>query len=318
MKVFIAGASGTLGIPLARELVKKNHEVYGLTRSAGKKAALEKMGAKAVVADALKADELRLEMLRVRPDCVVHLLTAIPKNGPMRAADMKATNHLRIKGTENLLAASIKAGAKRIVAESMIFAYGLTHAENELLTEQAKLDTREEKPWLQEVVDAIRSLENQLQKASKDNLIESTALRYGLFYGAESPSTRYLCEMLKKRFLPTASGAKGITTFVHLDDAVKATVAAVECETVAAAYNVVDDEPVKMNDWISYAAEALGAKKPFSMPIWLLALLAPYTAAMLNARVPVSNQKAKRELGWQPGYPDYRQGWRQIAAQLNR
>ncbi len=107
MKIFIAGATGTLGLPLVRELIKKNHEVYGLTRSVEKKALLEKMGAKAILADALKADDIKLAMMPVKPDCVVHLLTAIPKNGPMRAADMKATNHLRVKGTENLLAAAI-------------------------------------------------------------------------------------------------------------------------------------------------------------------------------------------------------------------
>lgn len=314
MKIFVAGATGTLGLPLVRELIKKNHEVYGLTRSGGeKKGLLEKMGAKAVVADALKASEIMQAMQSVKPDSVVHLLTAIPKNGPMRAADMKATNHLRIKGTENLLAAAIASGAKRIVAESMIFVYGLTHPDNELLTEQFELTTRENKPWLQEIVDAIRSLETQISKADKEGLIESVALRYGLLYGAESPSTRYMFGMIKKRFLPTVSGSNGITTFVHLDDAVSATVFAIERDKVATAYNVVDDKPVPMNDLITYAAEVLKAKKPFSIPVWLLRLLAPYTAAMLNARVAVSNEKAKRELGWQPKCPDYRQALRQIA-----
>ncbi|MBA4125118.1 MAG: NAD(P)-dependent oxidoreductase [Acidobacteria bacterium] len=313
MKIFIAGASGTLGMPLVRELIKRKHEVYGLTRSGDKKVLLEIMGAKVVVADALKADEIKQAMQSVKPDCVVNLLTAIPKNGAMRAADLKATNLLRVKGTQNLLAAAIAAGAKRFVAESMIFVYGLTHTDNKLLTEQFELSTREEKAWLQEIVDAIRSLEAQISKADKEGLIESTALRYGLLYGSESPSTRYMFDMLKKRFLPTASGAKGITAFVHLDDAVSATVAAIEREKVAAVYNVVDDEPVKMNDWITYAAEVLKAKKPFSMPVWLLGLLSPFTATILNARVAVSNDKAKRELGWQLKYPDYRQGLRQAA-----
>lgn len=313
MKIFIAGASGTLGMPLVRELIKRKHEVYGLTRSGDKKGLLEIMGAKVVVADALKADEITRAVQSVKPDCVVNLLTAIPKNGAMRAADLKATNLLRVKGTQNLLAAAIAAGAKRFVAESMIFVYGLTHTDNKLLTEQFELSTREEKAWLQEIVDAIRSLEAQISKADKESLIESTALRYGLLYGSENPSTRYMFDMLKKRFLPTASGAKGITAFVHLDDAVSATVAAIEREKVAAVYNVVDDEPVKMNDWITYAAEVLKAKKPFSMPVWLLGLLSPFTATMLNARVAVSNDKAKRELGWQLKYPDYRQGIRQAA-----
>ena len=313
MKIFIAGASGSLGLPLVRELIKRNHEVYGLTRSGDKKALLETMGAKVVVADALKAEEIKLAVQSVKPDSVVHLLTAIPKNGAMRAADLKATNVLRVEGTKNLLAAAIAAGAKRFVAESMIFAYGFTHTDGKLLTEQFELNAREEKAWLQEIVDAIRSLEAQISKADQEGLIESTALRYGLLYGSEIPSTRYMFEMLKKRFLPAASGAKGITAFVHIDDAVSATVAAIEREKVSAVYNVVDNEPVKMNDWINYAAEALKAKKPFTMPVWLLKLLSPFTAAMLNARVAVSNDKAKRELGWQLKYPDYRQGIRQAA-----
>lgn len=318
MKIFIAGASGTLGLPLVRELIKRKHEVYGLTRSGEKKALLEIMGAKVVVADALKSEEIKQAIQSVKPDCVVHLLTAIPKNGAMRAADMKATNLLRVKGTQNLLAAAIAAGAKRFVAESMIFAYGFKHRDSKLLTEQFELNTREEKAWLQEIVNAIRSLETQISKATREGLIESTALRYGLLYGAESPSTRYMFDMLKKRFLPTASGAKGITAFVHIDDAVNATVAAIEREKVAAAYNVVDDVPVKMNDWINYAAEVLKAKKPFSMPVWLLRLLSPFTAAVLNARVAVSNDKAKRELGWQLKYPDYRQGLRQAALMISK
>lgn len=315
MKIFVAGATGTIGLPLVRELVKRNHEVTGLTRSNEKRAMLENAGAQAAVADALDLTALKTAIVQAAPDCVVHLLTAIPPNGPVRASDMNETNRLRIEGTKNLLAAAAAANAKRFVAESMVFVYGFKHARGEILTEQSPVDSAEEKSWLQDVADALRSLEAQLAKAGRDGLIQSVALRYGLIYGAESPSTRYLFKMIKKRFLPMVKGVNGISPFVHLDDAVSATVAVVEREKVSPVYNIVDDEAVEMNDWIRCAADVLQAKKPLTIPLWLLKLFSPYTAAMLDSSVVASNEKAKSELGWQPQFPNYRRGLAQAVKQ---
>lgn len=195
----------------------------------------------------------------------------------------------------------------------MIFAYGFGDHGAEMKTEADALQAREPESWLQEIVDALRSLEEQLLAASRDGLIQSVALRYGLFYGSESPSTDYMVKMLRRRTLPTAKGARGVASWIHIEDAVSASLAAMERGRAGEIYNIVDDEPVGMNEWVTYAARALGAKPPFSLPLWLLRLLMPYMAVVFDTRLRVSNQKAKHELGWQPQYPSFREGLREVA-----
>lgn len=316
MRVFVAGATGTLGVPVVRALISQRHEVVGLTRSPEKRRMLEQMGAGVAIADALDARALEQAVQAAKPDCVFHLLTAIPRNAPLRAAHMKATNELRTTGTANLLKASIAAGAKRIVAESMIFAYGFGDHGAELKTEADALQEREPQSWLQEIVDALRSLEEQLLAAKTQGSIETISLRYGLFYGAGSPSTKYMVRMLRRRMLPTAKGARSVASWIHIEDAVNATIGAMERGRAGEIYNVVDDEPVGMNDWITHAAHALGAKRPFSVPLWLLRLLMPYMATVFDTRLPVGNQKAKAVLGWRLKYPSYREGLREVAANV--
>lgn len=316
MRVFVAGATGTLGMPLVRALVAQNHQVTGLTRSPEKRRVLEQAGAQAAVADALDAARLEQALRAAKPDCVFHLLTAIPKNAPLRASQMKATNVLRTIGTTNLLKASVAAGAKRIIAESMIFAYGFGDHGADLKTEADALRERELQSWLQETVDALRSLEEQLLAVNKQKLIESVILRYGLFYGSEASSTDYTMKMLRRRMLPTAKGARGIASWIHLDDAVNASVAAMERGRAGKVYNIVDDEPIGMNDWITEAARALKAKPPFSIPPWLLRLMMPYMGVVFDTRLPVSNRQAKDELDWRLQYPNYREGLREVAANL--
>ncbi len=318
MNIFIAGATGTLGRPLVRALVARNHHVTGLTRSPEKREMLKEAGATPAVADVLDTGALERVVRAAAPDCVVHALTALPKNGPLRASDMDSTNELRVTGTANLLNAAVAAGAKRIVGESMIFAYGYGDHGPALKTEADPLREKEAHAWLQPTVDAVRSLEDQLRAAHEAGRIETVALRYGLFYGAESPSTRYMLRMLRKRLLPTVRGAEGVTSWIHLSDAVAATVAAIERGCSGAVYNVVDDEPVSMNAWIRRAAEAVGAPAPWSVPHWLLRTLTPYLAAMSTTRLPVGNEKAKSELGWTPTYPTTGEGLREVAGQLQQ
>lgn len=313
MKVFVAGATGTLGMPLVRRLVAEKHQVTGLTRSPEKRRVLEQAGADAAVADALDAASLEQALRAAKPDCVFHLLTAIPKNAPLRASQMKATNVLRTIGTANLLKASVAAGAERIVAESMIFAYGFGDHGANLKTEADAFREREPQSWLQETVDALRSLEEQLLAANEQNTIESVVLRYGLFYGLQSPSTEYMVKMLRRRMLPTARGARGIASWIHLDDAVGGSVAAIERGRAGEIYNIVDDEPVGMNEWMIEAARTFNYKSPFSIPLWLLRLAMPYAAVVVDTRLPVGNRKAKDELDWQLQYPNYREGLREIA-----
>lgn len=316
MKVFVAGATGTLGMPLVRALVARKHQVTGLTRSPEKRRVLEEAGAEAAVADALDAASLEQVLRAAQPDCVFHLLTAIPKNAPLRASDMNRTNVLRTTGTTNLLKASVAAGAKRIVAESMIFAYGFGDHGADLKTEADALQEREPEVWLQATVDALRFLEEQLLAANERNLIESVILRYGLFYGSKAPSTEYMAKMLRWRMLPTAKGARGVASWIHLEDAVNASVAAMERGRAGEIYNIVDDAPVGMNDWMIEAAPMLKAKPPFSIPLWLLRLLMPYAGVVVDTRLQVSNRKAKDELDWRLQYPNYREGLREAAANL--
>jgi nucleoside-diphosphate-sugar epimerase len=227
MKIFVAGATGTLGLPLVRALVAHKHQVAGLTRSAEKRRTLEQLGAAAAVGDALDPVGLEQAVWAASPDCVFHLLTAIPKNTLLRASYMKQTNVLRTTGTANLLKASIAAGVKRIIAESMVFAYGFGDHGAKAKTEQDLLQPRESESSLQQIVDALRSLEVQLLTANEQRLIESVVLRYGLFYGS-GPATDYIVKMLRRRMPPTAKGSRGVASWVHIEDAVNASVAAME------------------------------------------------------------------------------------------
>ncbi len=313
MKVLIAGATGTLGLPLVHELVAKNDQVIGLTRSTGKREMLEQAGATAVVADALDGQALNQALASTTPDAVVDLLTAIPKNGPTSPSFMKATNELRVRGTANLLQAAISAGVKRIVAESMIFAYGFGDHGPVAQVESGPLQTPKVMPALQETVDSVRSLEDQMLEANAQGLIEAVPLRYGLIYGPD-PTTQYMLRLLGRRLLPTLSGADGIASWIYTSDAVRATMAALELGRAGEIYNVVDDTPVSFNDWLRDAARLLGAKPPFSIPVWLVRPAMPHLAVIFSTRLPVSNQKAKRELQWQLQFPSYREGLRQAVA----
>lgn len=317
-KIFIAGATGTLGMPLVRALVANGYEVVGLTRSSEKRKTLEQAGATVAVADALNAQTLEQALQSAAPDRVIDLLTAIPKNGPTRASHMTATNKLRVKGTANLLRAAIAAGAKRIVGESMIFAYGFGDHGEPAKTENDALQTRESNAWLQEIVNSIRSLEDQFLTANKQGLIEAILLRYGMFYGSESASTKYMIQMLKKRLLPTIFGANGIGSWIHTSDAVSATIAAMERGLPGEIYNIVDDNPIGMNDFFIHAAGVMGMKRPFSIPLWLFRWVMPYLAIIFSTRLRVSNRKAKRDLQWQPQFPSYREGLQQVIAEYKK
>lgn len=316
MNILIAGATGTLGLPLVRTLAARGDEVAGLTRTQEKQTLLEQAGATPLVADALDAQALEKAIQSAKPDCVVDLLTAIPKQGPTRAAHMQATNVLRVQGTRNLLKASIAAGAQRIVAESMVFAYGFGDHGPTVKSEAGPMQVRESTPWLQEIVDAIRSLEEQLLSAGRQGLIDAIPLRYGLFYGPQSPATETMIESVKQRRLPLISGAHGSLPWIHVEDALQATLSAIEHGRPGEIYNIVDDHPVSFNDMVAYMAELTEVKRPFSLPLGLVRVLMPYVGAFTTTRLHASNQKARRDLDWQPRYPSFREGLRQTVAEL--
>lgn len=293
MKVFVAGASGTIGIPLVRALVAAGHQVTALTRSPQKQDELRRLGATPTLADALDADALASVVMAAKPTHVIHQLTALPKEGPSRASDLLATNRLRIDGTRYLLNASIRAGARRFIGGSFALLPGAESAPSAVVNE---------------AVDATRSMETQIVNASRSHQIEGIVLRYGLFYGPTNPSTVKMIEMVQNRRFPTIRGDQGQLPFIHLDDAVSATLAALDHGSAGSVYDIVDDRAISISEAVRLLADYTGAPAPRAVPAWLIKLMMPYRARMLSMRLPLSNAKARAELGWRPKFPTFRDG----------
>jgi len=308
MHVFVAGATGAMGVPLVRRLVAAGHRVTGLTRSEAKRPLLERLGATVAVGDVFDRERLGAVLQQARPDAVVHLLTALPEQGPMRASDLVATNRLRGEGTKNLVEASIAAGVRRLVAESIVLVYGFGQHGPERLTEEHPVARSSPRPWLQPTIDGGLALEETVLSAARAGKLEGVVLRYGFVYGAEAGSTRLTLRMVKQRRMPLVGDGSGLWSWIHLEDAATATLAALERGHSGEVYNIVDDEPVTWSDYLPHLAQVLGAPRPWRLPVWLFRLVAPYAVIALTSRIPVSNAKARRELGWQPRYPTYREG----------
>lgn len=315
MRVFIAGATGTLGLPLVQQLINRGDHVIGLTRKEAGRDTLQRLGADAVIGDALDRERLQRLVVDAAPTHVVHLLTALPKAGVMKASDLTATNELRVRGTPNLLEAAIAAGARRIVVESYPSVYGAGHASNSPLAEDAPFAPLPTGP-IRETVAALREMEAQVLAAS--DRIDTIILRYGNFYGDAVPSTVAMAAALRARKVPLMRGATGVGSFLHIDDAVAATIAALDRGKPGSIYNIVDDEPVAITEFIKHAANAAGAPRPFTFPRFLVKLLAPMAVEFSTARLPLSNAKAKRELGFTPRFKTYRDGLCEVAAATTR
>jgi nucleoside-diphosphate-sugar epimerase len=293
MKVFVAGASGTIGVPLVRALVAAGHQVTAMTRTPDKQAMLAKLGAAPALADALDADAVARVMQAARPTHVIHQLTALPKGGPKRSADLHATNRLRDEGTRNLLAAAIAAGATRFIGGSFAVLN----------------DGKGEPPkGMRAAAEAVSSMESQILAASRRGAIEGIVLRYGGFYGPGNPMTDDLLERIRRGRLFTIRDDKGLLPFIHLDDAVSATIAALDHGRPGATYDIVDDRAVSFSEVATTAAELMGVGRPRAIPLWVPRLLMPYFANILAVRLPLSNAKARAELGWRPAYPTIREG----------
>jgi nucleoside-diphosphate-sugar epimerase len=315
MKVLVAGASGTMGRPLIRLLIQRGHEVVGLTRSDGRKAIVEREGARAVVADVLDAERLTSVVRSAAPTHVVHLLTALPAGGPMRSSDLRATNQLRREGTRNLLAAAIAAGTGRLIAESFLSVYGAAWFD---------IPRREEEPLvdagrgpLRDAVLALRDLEDQLRRASEDGAIETAALRFGMTYGPGVPSTDAMARQARsgRLFAPRTTG---VLPFVHIDDVASATFAALDRGTRSGAYNVVDDEAMSLAQFLTATAEAFGGRRPRGVPSWLVRLIAPVIGELASYSIPLSNSRARTELGWSPAHSNARDGLRDTARRMQQ
>jgi nucleoside-diphosphate-sugar epimerase len=309
MKIFVAGATGALGKPLVRQLVERGHEVTGMTRSVSKEDLLRELGATPAVADALDPDGVARAVAEAEPDVIVHQLTAISDFNPRRMErDFALTNRLRTQGTDHLLAAGRAVGVKRFVAQSFApWPYARTGGM--VKSEDDPLDTSPP-DQIRTTLEAIKYLEKAVTGA---DWTEGIALRYGGFYGPgtsiglDPPGEQV--EMIRQRKFPIAGKGTGVWSFIHIEDAASATVEAVEHGT-RGVYNVVDDEPAPVSEWLPELAKAVGAKPPRRVPLWLARLAGGEVVGIMMSELRgQSNTKAKRELGWQPRYPSWREGF---------
>lgn len=306
MKVFVAGASGAIGRPLVRQLVAAGHEVTGMTRSEERAEQIRAAGAGAVVCDVFDAAALEAAVRAAAPEVVVHELTALPQRLDYRDKQALApTNRVRSEGTANLVAAARAAGARRLIAESVAFFYAPQG--DSVKDEEAPLFLDAPQPFGAGAA-ALAELERRVLEAEG---IEGVVLRYGWLYG---PGTSFaadgsMTEDMLKRKAPVVGKGTGIFSFVQVEDAAAATVAALE-RGAPGAYNVVDDEPAPMREWAPAFAAAVGARKPLRVPAWIARLAAGRGAATMSTELRgAANAKARRELGWQPRHPSWRQGF---------
>jgi nucleoside-diphosphate-sugar epimerase len=309
MRIFVAGATGAVGKQLVPLLVASGHDVVGTTTSPRKADAVRALGAKPAVLDVLDAEAVGRALSEAMPDVVVHQATALaPVAGDMRKFDeaFAQTNRLRTEGTDNLLAAARAVGAPKFVAQSYA---GWPYARDGAMvkSEEEPLDPNPVSS-ASKSIGAIRHLEERVLAAKG---IDGIVLRYGGFYG---PGTSLaaggeMVEPVRKRMFPIVGDGAGFASFIHTEDAARATLAAIE-DGRPGVYNIVDDEPAPQSEWLPYLAELLGAKPPRHVPVWIGKLLAGEAlATMMTEGRGASNAKAKRELGWALRYPSWRQGF---------
>jgi nucleoside-diphosphate-sugar epimerase len=303
MRVLLAGASGAVGTPLTRQLIAAGHQVVGITRSQANAERLRNAGAEAVVADVMDRENLLTAVRDVRADAAMHQLTALGTK-KLREA-VQRTNNLRTVGTAHLLAAAQAVGAHRFLTQSNVFGYGYRDhgprviTEDDPFAEPAPGQAGQAGPLLA----AMRSTEEQVFSADQ---MEGIALRYGAFYGPDSV-IQMIVNLVRKRRLPVPSSGGGFINFIYLDDAAAATVAALEKGRAGQAYNIVDDEPVRLADYLDALAAELGARRPWRVPTWMLRAI-PSLHTIMTTSMRVSNAKARRELGWAPAVSTYREG----------
>ncbi|WP_412077482.1 NAD-dependent epimerase/dehydratase family protein [Streptomyces xanthophaeus] len=297
MRVLLAGATGAIGRPLTRALVRGGHEVLALARTDGSAAAVRALGAEPVRADALDRDGLLRSLDGLAADAVIHQLTALRAPKRTLTAD-DPSNVLRARGTANLLEAAGALGAGRFLTQSLVLGYGYRDHGDRLLTEEDPFGVRGG-TVADHVITGLLEAEGRLFAAGH---VAGTALRYGVFYG---PGT-WFDPTPGSRAMPVPLGGGGVVPWVHVEDAAEATVAALTRGRAGEAYNIVDDQP---SDWGELAA-ARGGRR-LLLPGWALRLMVPYLGAlMVDTRLRVSHAKATRELGWTPRYPDHRAGMR--------
>ena len=299
MRVFVAGATGVIGRALVPALLREGHAVTGMTRSPARAAALERTGAAAAVCDALDAGGLVAAVRDARPEVVVHALTDLPGSFRRLARGTGANNRLRREGTRNLVAAAARAGARRVVAESIAFLYA---------PEGEMVKAEDGRPWTdapRSFVPTVRALLELERAVTETPGVEGVVLRYGWLYGPGTWFARggLAARLVRRRLFPRVGG--GLVSWLHVEDAAGAAVRALSAG-VPGIYNVVDDTPVGWGDWLSEYARLLGAPRPLPVPTGVADRLGGFT---LTRQRGATNARARRELGWQPLYPDWHDGF---------
>jgi len=313
MKVLVAGATGAMGKQLLPRLVAAGHEVVGITRSEAKLATIRSLGARGVVADVLDPDDVARVVAEAEPDVIIHQLTALSGDFDLRHFDrfFAMTNRLRTEALDHFLAAGRATGVKRFIAQSYA-GWPSARTGGRVTSEDDPLDPQPS-PAMRESHDAIRYLEQAVTSA---NWVEGIVLRYGGFYGPGTGMTAggEQLELIRDRKYPVVGDGGGVWSFVHIADAAEATVAAVT-RGRPGIYNIVDDEPAPVAEWLPAAASAAGARPPRHVPRWLGRLAAGEAAVFMMTEVRgASNEKAKRELGWRPRHATWREGFAEVAA----
>jgi nucleoside-diphosphate-sugar epimerase len=304
MRVFVTGATGALGHHLVPELVAAGHEVTATTRTPGKAAQLRAAGAEPAILDGLDREAVIAAVRAAAPEVIVHEMTALGDMGAPRRLDrdFAVTNELRTRGTDNLLAAAAEAGTRRVIAQSYT-GWPNERSGGPVKTEDDPLDARPVPSSVRSMA-AIRHVEEAVPVA----VPEGIALRYGFFYGHGASDA--MLDAVVKRRLPVVGGGTGVWSFIEITDAAAATVAAVS-DGAPGVYNIVDSDPAPVSEWLPYLAQVLDAKPPLRVPAWLGRMLAgDFLVSWMTSGRGSSNEKARKELGWEPRYASWREGFR--------
>lgn len=301
MRVLVAGGSGVIGRSLVPKLVSRGHEVTATTTDARKLGLLEQLGARAALMDGLDAVAVGEVVAAARPDVIVNQMTGLSETHAGKMSPRKAdrffatTNRLRTEGIDHLLAAAQATGVSRVVTQS--------HGSFNGARSGGWVKTEEDPLEVTEGTKAVTHLERVVVEAG------GTVLRYGAFYGPGASDEQIA--LVRKRMFPLVGGGAGYSSWIHIDDAANATVLAVE-QNATDVFNIVDDEPAPVSEWLPYLAEVTGAKPPRRIPAWLARLLAgEMVVGMMTEGRGFSNAKAKRELGWEPTHPSWRPGFKE-------
>ena len=304
MRVLVAGSTGAIGIPLVRQLTDRGHHVIATTRRPDRAERLRRLGAAVTKMDGLDAASVGEAVARAEPDAIIHQMTALSGQPDMRHFDrwFAATNALRTAGTRNLLAAAQAAGVARVVVQSYA-GWNIDRRGRGLATEDEPLDSNPA-PAQRESLAALQFLERAVTEVPLTGIV----LRYGSFYGPGA-SDAYV-DMVRKRMLPIIGSGAGVWSWIHIDDAASATVAALE-RGEPGIYHVADDTPAPVAEWLPYLAQSVGAKLPLHLPAWLGRLAAGDVVVRMMTDVRgVSNAKAKWMLDWRPRWASWRDGFR--------